>query len=239
MSDRSRIGARQGSERPFSRKEAKAVTRRRLLDATLHILDEEGEGALTTTSVTRRAGIAQPSFYVHFTDLEDLLHNLIDDLAVERLRHTRAARAQSRSAPLDPERLRDTFRVPIGHSIAHPRVFRLLIKSRYDNATPLGAWSRRVFEENRAALVEDLIAAGLPGGTDPDRRRAEMVADAVIALTESLVLGHLEGRYPDVEEIVDMLIVFSSGYFPLLGRKSEPLGSQSDERERRLGSPTE
>ena len=196
----------------ISRREAKAVTRARLLDAALHVLDDAGEGGLTTTSVTRAAGMAQSSFYVHFTDMDDLLHNLIDELALERLRNTRAARRESRSAPMDTERFRDTFRIPIAHSLAHPRLFRLLVRSRYDRASPLGDWSRSVFEDNRAALVEDLAALGMRVETEVDRRRAEMVADSMIALTDAMTLGHLEGRYPDVEEMIDVLVAFAQGY---------------------------
>jgi AcrR family transcriptional regulator len=63
-----------------SRKEAKAETRQRLLDAALTVLDDEGDSALTTMRVTKLAGIAQSSFYVHFADVDDLLRQLVDDL---------------------------------------------------------------------------------------------------------------------------------------------------------------
>lgn len=211
-------GARRQGVPPLRRKEVKAVTRSRLLEAALHILDEEGEGALTTTKVTSRAGIAQSSFYVHFSDMDDLLHNLIDELSLERRRSTRAARSESREAPMDAERFRATFRIPIAHSIAHPRLFRLLVNSRNDRATPLGDWSRGIADGSRAALVEDLVASGIPYTTASDHRRAEMVAEGIIALTESLTLGHLEGRYPDIEEMIDILAAFSAGYLPLLHR---------------------
>lgn len=208
-------GDARAAGRGYSRKEVKALTRSRLLDAGLQVLDEEGEAGLTTIAVTRRAGIAQSSFYVHFTDRDDLLHALIDELSRERLRHTRQARRSARSAPGDVERFRDTFRVPMRHSIARPRLFRLLLRSRHDPAGPLGDWSRAVFEENRAALVEDLATLCLPDSDAADRRRLEMVADGIIALTESLVLGHLEGRYPDLEEAVDVLVTFCAGVLRL------------------------
>ena len=63
--------------RPLRRHVAKAVTRRRLLDAALEILDQDGLAAMTTIRVTRLAGLSQSSFYVHFADMDDLLHNLV------------------------------------------------------------------------------------------------------------------------------------------------------------------
>jgi AcrR family transcriptional regulator len=198
-----------------SRKEAKASTRQRLLDAALRVLDEEGDTGLTTTRITTIAGIAQSSFYVHFADIDDLLRTLIDELLAERRRDTRDARRALRDGPFDAERLRATFRIPMAHSIAHPAVFRLLVRSRLDRTSPLGDWSRGVREEARAALVDDLVASGFPHRTKADRRRAEMVADGIAALTETLTLGHLDGRFPDLEEAIDVLVAFSHGYFSL------------------------
>ncbi|MDQ6696558.1 MAG: TetR/AcrR family transcriptional regulator [Actinomycetota bacterium] len=204
------------ASRPVRRQEAKAITRRRLLDAALLTLDAEGPAAITTTRVTRVAGISQSSFYVHFDDVDDLLRTTVAELALERRRLTRDARRTARAAPCDVERLRQTFRVPLQTVLAHPMLFRLLLRTRHDAGSPLGEWSRSDAEASRAALVDDLAASGLPMTTVVDRRRTEMVADCLIASTESLAVGHLDGRYPDVEEIVDMLVRFCHGYFPSL-----------------------
>ena len=118
--------------------------------------------------------------------------------------------------------LRQTFRVPLQEALAHPVLFRLLLRTRHEPNSPLGDWSRSDVEASRAALVEDLAAAGLPCATAADRRRAEMIADGLRALVESLAIGHLEGRYPDIEEIVDTLVLFSQGYFPLMRPAARP-----------------
>jgi AcrR family transcriptional regulator len=198
----------------LTRREAKAVTRQRLLDAALAILDLEGESGLTTVAVTRRAGIAQSTFYVHFTDTSDLLHALVDDLATERRRLTRDARRAARATHDEPAR-RDTYRVPLNYLVAHPRLTRLLLSSRGDSS-PVGAWSREIQEQSRAALIEDLAAAGMNISTAKQQRQALMIADAIIGMTEALAMGYIEGRYDDLDEIVDTLLLFSSGYMQLL-----------------------
>jgi hypothetical protein len=38
-----------------------------------------------------------------------------------------------------------------------------------------------------------------------------MIADIHIAATEALALGHLSGRYPDLDELVDMLVLVTRG----------------------------
>jgi hypothetical protein len=38
-----------------------------------------------------------------------------------------------------------------------------------------------------------------------------MIADVHIAATEVLALGYLSGRYPDLNEVVDMLVLVTHG----------------------------
>ena len=199
----------------MTREEAKRRTRQRLLDAALEILDEEGEAGLTTTNVTQRAGIGQSSFYVHFSDMEELLRELIDNLWKRRAFLQRAARRRSRAAPHDHDLVRHALRVPIADLLEHPEVFRLVLRSRLDRSTALGEWTHSLLETSRRNLIEDLAALGAPTATEQDRRRLEMLADGFIGLTDVLTLGHLEGRYPDIEEIVDVLLLFSRGLLSL------------------------
>jgi AcrR family transcriptional regulator len=204
----------------LTRREAKAVTRQRLLDAALAILDQDGESGLTTVAVTRLAGIAQSTFYVHFTDTSDLLHALVDDLASERRRLTRDARRAARSTNDEPAR-RDTYRVPLNYLVAHPRLTRLLLSSRGDSS-PVGEWSREIHRQSRAALIEDLAAAGMSTRTAREQRQVQMIADAIIGMTEAVAMGCIEGRYDDLDEMVDTLMLFSAGYMTLLNQPPSP-----------------
>ena len=206
----------------LSRSESKALTRKRLLDAAVAILDERGEAGLTTTAVAHAAGITQSGFYVHFTDMNDLLHSLIDDLAAQRRDAVRKSRRLSRAAPGDMERFRETFRVPLRSLLSHPPLLRLTVRSRHDPASPLGAWSRALFEDTRRDLVTDLFILGLPSRTAAQRRKAEMIAEGLITLTETFALAHLDRRYPDFEEIIDTLLEFSQGYLSHLGAPGSP-----------------
>jgi AcrR family transcriptional regulator len=199
--------------RALSRSESKAVTRQALLDAALEILDAEGTAALTTINVTRRVGIAQSTFYAHFADMNDLLRQLTEHLATQRQSTTRRARWEFGSHRRDVERGRDMYRVPLHGLLAHPPVLRLVLRSRLDPTSPLGRWSRQLVEDNRQELIDDIVAAGAPHATDVEHRRIEMYADGVIALTETLALGAVDGRYPDTEEIVDVLVAFTTGFF--------------------------
>jgi AcrR family transcriptional regulator len=195
----------------LSRREAKDLTRRRLLASALRILDTEGESGLSTKAVCRSAGIAQSTFYVHFRNMDELLRALGEEAGRRVGPAIREARRASSREPHSADRLRDAFRVPLEAMCGHPEFFRLTVRARHDRASPLGEQARQRAEAVRAQLVEDLVEAGLPAGTPGRDRRLEMVADGVTALTEAMALGHLEGRYPDVEEAVDVLVAFFAG----------------------------
>lgn len=201
------------ADETLTRSESKALTRERLLDAALKILDDQGEAALTTINVTRAVGLAQSSFYVHFQDMDDLLAQLMEQLRLEQRATMKEARRLSRSAPRDRERLRDTFRIPLDDRLAHPQLFRIVLRSRLDQASRLGDWSKTLSETGRKALVEDLIKAGMCATTPEERRKVEMAAEGLSRLIDTFALGHLEGRFPDREQIVDMLVAFFWGAY--------------------------
>lgn len=72
-----------------------------------------------------------------------------------------------------------------------------------------------MFDQLRDQLVADLAAAGFDDRTPADRRRLQMIADGIMGMTAELVLGHLDGRYRNLEEMIDVLLAFSDGYLAL------------------------
>ena len=197
--------------RRLTRKEAKEVTRRRLLRAALEILNERGETDVSASTVSRAAGIAQPSFYEHFKNKDELLRALGDELFRVMRQALGDVRRSALEAPNDEERLREQYRRPLELIAANPAWFRLALRARHLTSSPLGHSSREMIGNTRYDIVEELIERGYPHDTPADARRLQMIADGYIALTETLALGHLSGRYPDIEEIVDMLVLFTHG----------------------------
>jgi TetR/AcrR family transcriptional regulator, fatty acid biosynthesis regulator len=197
--------------RPRQRAEAKELSRRRLMSSAMELLDEKGGSNLTASAVAQRAGMAQSSFYVHFSDLGALLRALGDEMAVRRGVGVREARRRVREQS-DASRVRETFRIPLDEMISNPDWYRAGLRVKYDPESPLGEVVREMVAKEREDLVEDLMLAGYRIDTPPGRRSAEMVADCLASMTEVLAQGHIEGRYPDSEEILDVLVqIFYEG----------------------------
>src|SRR3954471_14184773 len=56
-----------------TQQERREETRRRLLDATITVLVEQGYARLTTVEVAKRAGVSQGAIFTHFDTKADLL----------------------------------------------------------------------------------------------------------------------------------------------------------------------
>lgn len=199
-------------EMTVSRSEAKDLTRRRLLAAALRIIDAHGEAGLSTGRVAREAGIAQATFYVHFRNMDELLRTLGEQAGSQLDAAQREVRRTSREAPDDLEKLRATFRVPLERMLAHPELFRLFRRMRLAPSPRAAEPVVKRVSRNRAHLIDDLVIAGFPYDTERQRMRVEMIADGLIALTETMAVGHLEGRYTDLEQSVDVLVTFLRGH---------------------------
>ncbi|MCK2221876.1 TetR family transcriptional regulator [Actinomadura sp. ATCC 31491] len=201
---------------PLSRSEAKDQTRRRLIRAALAILDQEGEAGLSTVKVAKAAGIAQSSFYVHFKDMQDLLRVLAEEGGAKLRGSMREARRKAREARSDLDSHRETFRLPLEAICRHPELLRIQLRARHDPSSLLRDFaveSARVYREHHAA---DLAALGYTADDERDRRRLEMIAEGINAATNALAIGHLEGRYPDLDECADILTALSRGALRLL-----------------------
>ena len=203
-------------KRALSRDESKAITRQRLLDGAARLLGEVGYGGLSTSAVARAAGVAQPTFYVHFRDMDDLVRSL----GTERIG---ALRARLRAAREDllagrgVDAVRETFRMAVQTWVENPGLFRLYAQEMQHPTSPMGKLARELRAELHADLVQDLVRLGFPSATKAERERVHMVAEAMIAQTEALARGHLDGTYKNIDAVVDVLTRFAVGLLTLEG----------------------
>ncbi len=191
----------------MARAEAKARSRQRLLDAALEILDEGDVSDLTTVEITKRAGMAQSSFYVHFASIDQLLRDLVDEVWEARRELNRKARESANQDAID-EYYRVRFTAHVNGLIAHPSVFRLVVRSRLDPTSIVGEDARLQQAKSRENLTAWLVALGAPNSSEADRRRLRMIAAGLLAVNETIALGHLDGDFPDLDEVLEVLQLF-------------------------------
>lgn len=199
------------SGRPPTRSERKAATRGRLISAALEIVRERGPGALTTTELTRAAGIAQPSFYVHFDNVDDCLSAAAEEAGQRITDLLKTARAEALARVGTADALEGALDATLDVLLSEPALVDVFLQHRRDPSSALGARLRDVFERARADLLSDLRAAADALGL-PDELRAAIpvTAELLIAQTLAVVEGHIDGRLTDRALSVRVLSHFTA-----------------------------
>jgi len=190
---------------------AKLRTRERLLEAARRILLDEGEEAISAIALARAAGLANATFYEHFASKDDLLRTLAGELFSSLRAELQEPRREAIEAPTSEEKLRRQFRVPLEVLAANPQLFRLALRVRHQPTSALVESSLHLSGSTRRDLVRELKDRRYPSSTPLDRRRLEMIADIEIAAVEALAQGYISGRYTELEELVDMLVLVTRG----------------------------
>ena len=196
--------------RVLTREEGKLITRRRLVEAASKLLAQKGLAGVSGSAIARLAGVAQPTFYVHFKDMTDLLATI----ATERLGALRTALRAARERLREGEgvdAIRETFRLPLETMVEQGELFRLYMQEYHQPASPMGEQARKLFDELRADLTEDLIRLGIPSSTKSERQQLEMMSESMIVQTQALGLAILDGRYTSIDDAVEVLTRFAVG----------------------------
>jgi AcrR family transcriptional regulator len=175
-----------------------AATRRRLIEATLEILSQEGSSALTTGRVAECAGIVQSGFYKHFPNMDACLTEALspiqaavrDDIATRR-RAWFASEPEGSSSAAGARHYAEN----LAFVVEHPTLSEIAVRRRFETG-PVGELMRSFAD----GLVEDLVDDLLP--RHPKRRgrtaRAEcetaarVILGAVYAAIECLLEGRAE-----------------------------------------------
>ncbi|HEX8997095.1 MAG TPA: TetR/AcrR family transcriptional regulator [Ktedonobacterales bacterium] len=99
------------------------ATRRRLLDAAEEVFGELGYYEASVAEITRRAGVAQGTFYIYFHSKRETFVELVEDIG-ERLRTATSAAIQDTTDRVEAERR--GFEAFFRFVYAHRRIYRIV-----------------------------------------------------------------------------------------------------------------
>ena len=192
-------------EQVLSRQDAKAVTRRRLIDGALALARSEGLTALTTGRIAAQAGLAQSSFYVHFADRASCWREMGDVVGHQILDRIRNAQVQlfaslNRS---DLQSANRAFHAAVFNALLDdPELIEVFLKLRRETTTPAGEGLHELERSARDRVIADMGKIGLDRAFGDD---LGVFLDGVFGLIFGLTEGLLDGRNPDRERAIDMV----------------------------------
>jgi AcrR family transcriptional regulator len=203
----------------LTRRASAELTRQRLIDGAIAILRSDGVAAATTGRIASAAGLKQPSFYVHFADRDAVFEAAAAEIGrrvLEMLKH--------QLTEFDPTHARRSIRGAYGAVTAaflgEPELTRIFLRHRTDDGTVLGRTFRKILDQARIELVEnlerhDLVLPRLP--RDVAETHIELLVAGVLGLLE----GVLDGRLRDPQAAVDAIAGVTVAMFRSLRDRKE------------------
>lgn len=177
----------------MSRQINKERTRHRLLQAVLKTIQRYGYGSLTTGRVAELAGVAQPTFYVHFRSMDQALEQVAEWVAQE------LAPGLNPSASAELDRASDVLQEAVQkctRSLVRDRkVAEVFLNNRRDQTSALGRrWS--VLTGGLRERMRQIVVQVRPDVAPSDAAvHAELLVSIVYGLTEA----YLDGRVDDLD----------------------------------------
>lgn len=176
------------------------ATRRRLLDAAESEFGERGYHAASVSSITRRAGVAQGTFYLYFPGKEAALRELVERMGRDLRRHLSAASSGLRHRLDIEEAGLGAF---VRFALEHSNLYRVVMESQFVDETIY----RRYYQDLADAYAEQLSRAQQAGQVAPGDPAT--LAWALMGLAHFLGLRYAiwEGSEPP-ESVMTTAIAF-------------------------------
>ncbi len=181
----------------------KERSRRKFIDATIEVLRQQGPSGLTTGRIAKAAGLSQPSFYVHFTDMDDALR-VVSEEVVTGIRSAIQDARQKAAPGADADAVRNGYAVAVNEFLAQPDLTELFLRHKNDS-TAFGERLRELVQAFHQDLLADLEKMGMRGVVGD----LELYAHFVVGMTLMVVEGVLLGRLEDKEQAIDALAAAS------------------------------
>jgi AcrR family transcriptional regulator len=178
------------------RTDSPPLVREQIIEAALTAIEEHGPEALTG-QIAKRAGLARPNVYRHFSSKDDL-DRAVARSAYQELRAEILSRLDQCDTPLD------VIRTPIEAQViwadCHQNLYRFLVSRGYQRKL-------QQYVVERSHFANELTAAGaryFPRiAEDPDTAEATLVG--LIGLFDASVLRWLSRPVGTREQLIDRL----------------------------------
>lgn len=199
------------ASKKLSRKEQKARTRERIIDAAVQVLLSEGFEGFSMRRVSKAAGIAQPSFYSHFENMDELLSavsNKVKDYYIYPMQGVMLQMVDG----IEKDQLKSIFRNIYGMLfdmyLSNPELFCVALNEGRANSQ-YGKQLRKEIAEYRDIWVDFFEKNAHRLNIEFSTGYAKLTIDCLFGMIDAMLLGYIENRYTDKDKIVSILTDFT------------------------------
>jgi AcrR family transcriptional regulator len=203
-----------GTREP-GRRGKQGETRARLIQVTVELVRREGLPALTTSRITRAAGIAQPGFYAHFKNVDELVQTAVMEVLEEMrgkigdARRRAFARFEEFADVANMNATRMAYADGLDVLLEDQTFAELFLRYRRDPSL-LGGMMRQAHAFVRQDITEDMWRNAQRFGFKPEHYvQVSIWAEQVLGLFLSGAEALLDGRYPNRDQVIDSLTLSS------------------------------
>jgi len=164
------------------KRQSAEIRRHDMIEAAMEIIRQEGVSKLTTRSLAKAVGIAQPTLFLHFGNKSHVLVALVDAVQ-ERMQREMAGLDMAQLSPL--ERLKAVIRAHLGFIQKQPGIPRLLFSEELQSGDP-------VFRDRMNQLVQfflKFIAGLISAGQEAGEIRPDIIPQQAACLLIAAVQG--------------------------------------------------
>ena len=204
--------------RTLTRQEAKLLTRQRLIAAAQDLLRRQEVDAISVSEITRVAGVAQPTFYVHFRDKDEIIEAAARAIG-DDVRATMRAARQQMLLRIHPSRegIREVLRIAMEALACEPEMMRLLYRELHGRNGPTARISRRLYEELMTEVIQDIGTIFERFGLQHDASTMRLKLDGLFIMALHALLDREEGRIDSLDPVLELLVTYLESVFPELG----------------------
>lgn len=200
-----------------SRQVSKEQTRQRLIQSAHKLILEKGLAGLTMNQITRKAGIAQPSFYNHYSNLSELIIDVRKLMAARYLSPLQAYfvkaintwKAQQEITPerqLNREALRALNQDYLSYNfdilLRDIHIFKVVLADYHDQGSPLQNQLGKLIDDINQAWCQFLSDLASQNKLTIPIDHIQLYVDSLSALSHQLVLGCDQGRYTQDQAVM-------------------------------------
>jgi AcrR family transcriptional regulator len=167
------------------KRQSAEVRRHDIIEAAMEIIRHEGVAKLTTRSLSKAVGIAQPTLFLHFGNKSHILVALVDTIQ-ERLQKEMGGLGLAQLAPL--ERLKVVIRSHLNFIQKQPGIPRLLFSEALQSGDPIFRERMNELVQFFLQFIASLIAAAQEHGDIRSDIVPQQNACILIAAVQGLAL---------------------------------------------------